>query len=169
MRTGRLAISRGHQFVHGSEEAVALMTLVPAPPRTEPLALHEPAVEAAPVPSSPEPLPDHALIDHRLTALERLTRLLEHGVLSAEEFADEKALILGRYGRRASAEGPVAFLPAAPRPDRVRPRGRSLLGRLFGGWRAIPVGLTVGLALSFATQPVATYRVFDELLRLFGV
>ncbi len=148
---------------------MAVMTVVPAPPRNEPLALHEPAAAPAPAPPSPEPLPDHALIDHRLTALERLTVLLERGVLSQQEFADEKALILGRFARRALTEGPVAFVPAAPRPDRVRPRGRSLLGRLFGGWRAIPVGLTAGLALSFATQPVATYRVFDELLRLFGV
>lgn len=136
---------------------MAAMTLVPAPLRIEPLAMHEPAVAAAPAPS--EPLPDHALIDRRLTALERLTRLAAQGVLSEEEFADEKALILGRFAR----QGPVAFVPAAPRR-----RSPSLLGRLFGGWRAIPVGLAAGLALSFATQPVATWRFFDEGLRLFG-
>lgn len=132
---------------------MAAMTLVPAPPRIEPLAMHEPAPAAAPAP------PDHALIDHRLTALERLTRLAAQGVLSEEEFADEKALILGRFAR----QGPVTFAPAAPRR-----RSPSLLGRLFGGWRAIPVGLAAGLALSFAAQPVATLRFFDEGLRLFG-
>lgn len=141
------------------------MAVVPAAPGNATPVHRQTAAEAVPAAASAEPLRDHELIDRRLTALERLTRLLEQGVLSQEEFADEKALILGRFARRATAENPVSFVPATPRPA---PRRPSLLGRLFGGWRAIPVGLIAGLALSFATQPVVTYRFFDELLRLFG-
>lgn len=173
MRTGRLAISRGHQLVHGLEEAAPTpMALVPAPLELEPFALREPAADAVPGPSAspPELLADHELIDRRLTALERLTRLFEHGMLSAEEFADEKALVLGRFAARSTPHGPIAFTPAPPRPDREPPRpGPSLFGRLLGGWRAIPVGLAAGLGLSFATQPEATIRLFDELFRLFGI
>lgn len=165
MRTGRLAISRGHHFIHGSEDAAAVTAAASAPSRIEPLAIYEPAPAAAPARTQTEPLPDHALIDRRLTALERLTRLLEQGVLTEEEFADEKALILGRFARRATVGNPIAFVP---RPDSRPHRRPSLLGRLVGGWRAIPVGLVAGLALSFGTQPAATFRFFDESLRLFG-
>ncbi len=172
MRTGRLAISRGHQLVHGSEEAVPSLALVPAPHQHEPALSLIPAADPAPAPSAPptEAPADHELIDRRLTALERLTRLAEQGALSAEEFAEEKALVLGRFAARPAPQGPVSFVPAAPRPERQpRPRGPSLFGRLFGGWRVIPVGLVAGLALSFATQPQATIGVFDEALRLFGI
>ena len=170
MRNGRLAISRGHQLVHGPEEAVARMALVPTPPRPAPLALGEPAAEAAPAPTARvETTPDHELIDRRLTALERLTLLREHGALSEDEFADEKALVLGRFAMRTVPDGPAGFAPAAPEPGRRRRNGPSLLGRLFGGWRAIPVGLLAGIGLSFAAQPEPTIRFFDELLRLFGV
>jgi hypothetical protein len=163
MRTGKLSISRGHQLPSEEGEPAPRLAVVPAPTARA----DNPAGDRAPAPvpdaAPDELLPDHELIDRRLTALERLARLAEYGALSAEEFADEKALILGRFGERPAAGAtPVSFAPAAPR------RSRSLLGRLFGGWRAIPVGLTAGIALSFATQPEATLRVADELLRLFG-
>ena len=162
MRTGRLNISRGHQFLSEEGEPAPRLAVVPAPcaPQDDQTGVRCPAPPPATTPV--ELLPDHELIDRRLTALERLARLAEYGALSAEEFADEKALILGRFAERGESGKPVSFTPAAPA------RRRSLLGRLFGGWRAIPVGLAAGVGLSFATQPEATIRVADELLRLFG-
>ena len=148
------------------------LATVSAPHQPAPSLLLLTAADAVPTPlaRSPEPASDHELIDRRLTALERLTRLAAQGALSAEEFAQEKALVLGRFTARPAPQGPVSFVPAAPRPERQpRPRGPSLLGRLFGGWHMIPVGLLAGLALSFATQPQATIDVFDEALRLFGI
>lgn len=158
MRTGRLAISRGHQIDHSGDAARPRVAALPSPAAAASMPVSERAADPV------ELLPDHELVDRRLGALERLTRLAEVGALSAEEFADEKALILGRLSERSPAHGPVSFQPAVPRAH-----PRSLAGRLFGGWRAIPVGLLAGLGLSFATQPEATLRVADELLRLFGV
>lgn len=137
MRTGRLIISRGHQ-----------LDQAPPPPRVEPAPL----------------LPFYPEIDERLTALERLARLLAQGALSPREFAAEKALILGRYGDENALEGaaPVSFVPAhAPR------RRPSLLGRLLG-WKLIPLGLAAGLAFSFSTQPVETTNFFNDLRGLAG-
>ena len=88
MRTGRLSISRGHQL---QGEPVAIppqLTLVPQPAGSGPAPVS--VLERAP-PASP----DYQLVHDRLTSLERLTRLFELGALSAEEFAAEKALVLG--------------------------------------------------------------------------
>jgi len=151
---------------------VPSLALVSAPHQPEPSLLRLPAADPVPTPlaPAPEPASDHDLIERRLAALERLTRLAAQGALSAEEFAEEKALVLGRFTARPAPQGPVSFVPAAPRPEREpRPDRPSLLGRLFGGWRALPVGLVAGLALSFATQPHATIGFFDEALRLFGI
>lgn len=137
MRTGKLAISRGH-------------------PSPEPPHLVLVPEEAA---------PRHDLVDHRLTSLERLTRLYEQGVLTADEFIEEKALILGRRAA-GHVEGapPVHFVPAAPRAPQ---RGPSLLGRMLG-WRFLLLSLVVGIAFSFAIQPDTTTRFFTQLLRALG-
>jgi hypothetical protein len=140
MRTGRLSISRGN--------------------RVEP--------KADPIPRQPALVPPAAepdLVEHRLTSLERLTRLYEQGVLTADEFIDEKALILGRRAA-AHAEGaaPVHFVPAAPRAPQ---RGPSLLGRMLG-WRFLLLSLATGIAFSFAIQPDTTARFFTQLLRALG-
>jgi hypothetical protein len=148
MRTGRLAISRGHQLQDTEEMNPPRLALVP-----------EPAV----LPSSP----DYHLVHDRLTSLERLTRLFEQGALSAEEFAAEKRLILGLPADELLLRdpAPVHFVPAAPR----RPvRGPSLVGRMLS-WRFIALSLVVGLGFSFGTQPDATMRFFDQTLRSFGV
>ncbi len=151
MRMGKLSISRGHRF---DEEGAPRLALVPS---AEGEAL---AASAS---------PDYHLVHDRLTSLERLARLLEQGALSAEEFAAEKAIILGlpadELVLRAPPPLPVSFVPAAPRR---RSRGPSLLGRLLS-WKLIPVGVVAGLGLSFASQPDATFRFFDETLRLFGL
>lgn len=142
MRTGRLIISRGHQLGEAPPPPR------PAPPRREPQ----------------PPLPLYPEIGERLTALERLARLFEQGALSPQEFAAEKALILGRFGDEAvlARVSPVSFVPAPP--PRRRP---SLLGRLLS-WKLLPVGLVAGLAFSFASQPRETAAFFEDLLRLVG-
>jgi hypothetical protein len=85
------------------------------------------------------------LVEHRLAALERLSQLLERGVLSPDEFAAEKALVL-----RLPVDELVLHENAAAAPE-PHP---SLLGRLFG-WRLIAAGLAAGLALSAYSSPEA--------------
>ncbi len=145
MRTGKLAISRGHQMPDAPH-----LALVP---------------QAEPVPPPPVS-PDYHLVHDRLTALERLTRLFEQGALSAEEFAAEKLLILGlpadAFGLGDAA--PVGFSPAVPR----RPaRGPSLLGRMLS-WKFLALCLVTGLSFSFVAQPDETLRMVDQIGRVFG-
>ena len=141
MRTGKLAISRGHQLAEPADVRPAQLAIVPSKP---------PPAEVSREAEAPMGLP----VNERLDALERLVRLAEQGAFTPEEFAAEKALILGRAP--ASLE-----LPVAP------PRGPSLLGRLLN-WKLIPFGLAAGVGLSWFAQPAETARFFDEALRLFG-
>ena len=143
MRTGKLAISRGHHWAEPPEARPATLAIVAPAPEAE----VEPEV------AEPEPTPLGLPIQERLDALERLVRLAEQGAFTPEEFAAEKALILGR----APAEPAAAIVPRRP----------SLLGRLIG-WKLIPFGLVAGLGLSWFAQPAETRRVFEEALRLFG-
>lgn len=145
MRTGRLSISRGHR------QEVAEAT---PPPH---LALVPPAAEPAPVaePQLASVTPSLDTVNERLDALERLVRLYELGALSIEEFAAEKALILGEPPRVA----PVHFVPARKRPPQ---RGPSLLGRIFSR-PFLLLCLAAGIGLSFAAQPEATNRFFTQL------
>jgi hypothetical protein len=130
MQTGRLSISRGHQL----QEARGTR-LRPAPPAS----------------------PEYQGVHDRLTALERLARLLDLGALSAEEFAAEKALILSLPADELVLRdpAPVHFVPAAPR--RAAP-GPSLLGRMLS-WQFLLLSLSVGIAFSFWTQPAETARL----------
>jgi hypothetical protein len=140
MRTGKLAISRGHSSSEPPHLALVPADAEPAPPR-----------------------PD--LVEHRLTSLERLTRLYEQGVLTVDEFIEEKALILGRRpAEYVEGAAPVHFVPAAPRAPQ---RGPSLLGRMLG-WRFLLLSLAVGIAFSFAIQPDTTSRFFTQLWRALG-
>ena len=157
MRTGKLSISRGHQI---ETEPAPRLALVGSDPVRAP--------DPAPVPPPPPPLAaDYHQVHDRLTALERLTRLFEQGALSADEFAAEKAIILGLPADELvlRTAAPVSFVPAYPREPRPAP---SLMGRLLG-WKVLVAGLGAGLALSFAAQPDQTIRFFDEALRLFGI
>ena len=82
MRTGKLSISRGA----GSAGSAGIG------PRLSIVARESTAAAAAPAaPASPEYRPIH----DRLSALERLARLHEQSALTDEEFAAEKAAILG--------------------------------------------------------------------------
>ena len=149
MRTGKLSISRGYRTGDPAPAAPRL-TLVPR----EVEAVRAQA-KAAPASVTPEYQPAH----DRLAALERLARLAKQGALTAEEFAFEKARLLGHAGIETILEQP------APVPS---PAGPSLLGRLLG-WKVLPLGLAAGLGLSFAAQPQQTLRFFDESLRLIGL
>ena len=157
MRTGKLSISRGYRT--GDRPApvprLVLVPREPAPPPARPKG-------KAPAPSVPAPItPEFQPTHDRLAALERLARLLKQGALTPDEFGFEKARLLA---------GPISELllehPApAPEPE---PRGPSLAGRLFD-WRLLPLGLALGVGLSYASQPDETMRFFDEALRLLGV
>jgi putative oligomerization/nucleic acid binding protein len=150
MRTGKLAISRGHQLADPPH-----LSLVPAEPAASPVA--EPAAPVS---------PDYHLVHDRLTALERLSRLHEQGALSADEFAAEKRLILGLPADELVLReaAPVHFVPAAPR----RPQsGPSLVGRMLS-WRFLLFSLVMGVGFSFAAQPDETIRFFDQTLRALG-
>ena len=140
MRTGSLAISRGHQLEAGSASR----------PRLAAVNGDEPVRAVSPV---FQPLHD------RLAVLERLARLHERGALSDGEFAAEKALILERHPDSIVLNQPL--LPAEAR------RGPSLFARLLN-WKLIPLGVASGVALSFAAQPQQTTRFFEDALRLFG-
>lgn len=146
MRTGRLSISRGHQL------DAKRFTPKPAP---------EPIVQ----PVSFKPSNDQGalhLVQVRLAALERLTRLVEQGALSVEEFKLEKSLIL-----RLTAEE-LLLTEAAPAPEPPpAPRNPSLLGRLVN-WRFLLAASFAGVGLSFAIQPEETLAYFSETALLLG-
>lgn len=143
MRTGKLTISRGHELFEQRTGRKA----APAPP---------PAV--APVSFSPAPQQGELhLINVRLNALERLTRLFEQGTLSLDEFKIEKSLILRLTGEElllTQAAGP-------PLP------GPSLASRLLG-WRFVMAAVTGGLGLSFWAQPDETIAFFSQAAQLVG-
>lgn len=145
MRTGKLAISRGHERAEPPH-----LSLVPA------VAPEHPAPASA----------DYHLVHDRLTSLERLSRLHEQGALSAEEFQAEKLLILGlpadEYVLRDTA--PVHFVPAEPRPPQ---RGPSLVGRMLS-WPFLLFSLVAGLGFSYVSQPEATLRFFAQTARYFA-
>jgi hypothetical protein len=146
MRTGRLAISRGHSMSEPPH-----LALVPA----EPMPVPEARASA-----------DYHIVHDRLTSLERLTRLFEQGALSEAEFAAEKMLILGLPADELVLRdaAPVHFVPAEPR----RPQhGPSLVGRMLS-WKFLALSLVVGFGFSFGTQPDETIRFFNQIPRFFG-
>ena len=125
MRTGRLSISRGHQLQGTPDAGPPQLTLVP--PAARPHRVR--AGQAAGI-------PDYHAVHDRLTSLERLTRLFELGALSAEEFAAEKALILGLPADELVLRepAPVHFVPAAPR----RAAARAVAARADAGLEVPP-------------------------------
>lgn len=175
MRTGKLNISRGHQLGEATISTPRL-SLVPCeePAGPAPVSVAEREAPPVPAPAAPVPQtmapapssPDYLVVHDRLTAIERLTRLRDQGALTVEEYAAEKAIVLGLPADELVLHAPApADWPAAPPP---RPaRGPSLLARLFD-WKLVPLALAAGLGLSYASQPQETLRFFDEALRLVG-
>lgn len=117
MRTGKLGISRGHEI-----RARQAQPLLP------------------PEPVSFAPQPELDLIQVRLQALERLARLVKQGMLSADEFALEKSLILRLTGDELLLTEPIA--DPVPRPALFERRAAALVAilGLTGGaaWFAWP-------------------------------
>lgn len=138
MRSGKLNISRGSQFAEGRGDEPKL-SLVPQ--------MDEPKAGGG--------FDGHQAILERLDALERLARLRSLDLLSADEFAAGKSLLLAQSGEPAVG---------VPGESLVGP---SLAGRLFS-WKFLPIGLVAGLALSFGAQPQETVRFVDQVLRVFG-
>jgi hypothetical protein len=145
MQGGKLMISRG---VPAAEQAVPLGRR-PEPPAQTPL---QPAL-----PRNDGPASDIHLVDYRLAALERLSRLRDRGALSLEEFAAEKALVL------ALPAGELELVPE----QILRPRGPSLLGRLFG-WKMLAAGAAAGLIFSYVTAPQDLMGLVDRASRLLA-
>lgn len=159
MQGGKLIISRGLQ---------AHPEAAPQPPVRE--AQQRPELRAVPqsrperpverpvaAPPAPVSIADYQLVRERLDALERLSLLRDIGVLSPEEFAAEKALVL----RLPAEELLLDEEHMLPR------RGPSLLGRLFG-WKMLLTGAVVGLALSAYTAPQDLMKLADSASRLIG-
>ena len=93
------------------------------------------------------------LVLGRLEALERLVRLRDQNVLTPQEFAAEKALVLG--------------LPAADAPHPPPERTPALAARLFD-WRLLLAGTAAGLALSWYSAPQDLLGLLDRAARLLG-
>ena len=134
-------ISRG---VPAAEQAVSLGR------RPEPPSLHA-------IPRQDCPTSDIHLVDYRLAALERLSRLRDKGALSLDEFAAEKALVL------ALPAGELELVPE----QIIRPRGPSLLGRLLG-WKMLAAGAAAGLMFSYVTAPQDLLGLVDRASRLLA-
>jgi hypothetical protein len=145
MQGGKLMISRG---VPAVEQAVPLGRR-PEPSVQAPL---QPVSSRQDIPAS-----DIHLVDYRLAALERLSRLRDKGALSLEEFAAEKALVLAL---------PTGEMELAPEQI-IRPRGPSLLSRLFG-WRMLAMGAAAGLIFSYVTAPQDLLGLVDRASRLLA-
>jgi hypothetical protein len=108
-------------------------------------------------PAAPVSIADYQLVRERIDALERLSLLRDIGVLSPEEFAAEKALVL-RLPAEELLLDEDQMLPA---------RGPSLLGRLFG-WKTFLIGAAIGLGLSAYTAPQDLMKLADGASRLIG-
>ena len=156
MQGGKLIISRGMQ---------GAVDVPPRPSEREPQARPElravptssPAERPAYAPPAPVSIADYQLVRERIDALERLSLLRDIGVLSPEEFAAEKALVL-----RLPAEELLL-----DEDQMLPPRGPSLLGRLFG-WKTLLMGAAIGLGLSAYTAPQDLMKLADGASRLIG-
>ena len=132
-------------------------------PRPELRAVPQPRPAERPAPAQPQGpaapavIADYQLVRERIDALERLSLLRDIGVLSPEEFAAEKALVLRLPADELQLDEEHMLPPLGP----------SLLGRLFG-WKMLLTGAVVGLALSAYTAPQDLAKLADGASRLIG-
>lgn len=134
-----------------AQQRPELRAVPPSRPSERPIAA------PARAPAAPVSIADYQLVRERLDALERLSLLRDIGVLTPDEFAVEKALVL-----RLPAEELLL-----DEDQMLPPRGPSLLGRLFG-WKMLLAGAIVGLGLSAYTAPHELMKLADSASRLIG-
>ena len=151
--------SKSHSISRGSERAERRT----AEPKLS-LVSRTKLAEAEPRPAPEQVLPDERRLTARLDALERLARLRSQDLLTAKEYASEKALLLGHSGEDQAI--PQLRTVAAAAPGDIE-QGRSLVGQMFS-WKFLPIGAVAGIGLSFGIQPQETMRFFDQALRLVG-
>ena len=137
MRTGRLSISRGHEIAERRSAARLA-----------------PEAQAAPVSFRPAHATKIELIETRIAALERLSRLVEQGVLTLDEFRIEKSLVLRHTGG--------SFRSPAARPVPIP--GKSLAVRLFH-WRLLWLAPPATLSFSYWLRPDDTLAWLSDLIR----
>jgi hypothetical protein len=134
MRTGKLTISRGHEILARLERGVETdgpVSFQPAAAVTEIERLHL-----------------------RLAAIERLARLVEQGILSHQEFREEKALVMGLTGEE------LLLTEVAPEVASSRP---SLAGRLLH-WRIVAALGVAGLTWLWMAEPEGSAALLASLL-----
>ena len=133
MRTGKLTISRGHELLRErAAPAEAPVRPVSFTPSRDTGELH--------------------LIQVRLNALERLTRLVEQGTISLDEFKLEKSLVLRLTGEELLlTKAAPATPPSAPLASQA-PR-----------WALVLLAPLVALAATLWAAPTETLAWFELL------
>jgi hypothetical protein len=133
MRTGKLSISRGHELLRERPAPVqAPVRPVSFTPCGETGELH--------------------LIQVRLNALERLTRLVEQGVISLDEFKLEKSLVLRLTGEE------LLLTKAAPPPA---PQRRASLAARIPRWTLALTAPLAAFGASLWAAPAQTMAWFE--------
>ena len=135
MRTGKLSISRGHELLREPPAPA------PAPPR--------------PVSFTPSrETGELHLIQVRLNALERLTRLVEQGMISLDEFKLEKSLVLRLTGEE------LLLTRAAPPPPA---RAQAPLAARIPRWTLVLIAPLAAFGASLWAAPAETMAWFELL------
>lgn len=93
--SGRVQRRQAERFAAPAPVAPAPVPMAPAPAPAAPAPAQPPVVVASPPPAE-APAPAEFGTDDMLRQLERLASLRDQGVLTEEEFAAQKAKILGR-------------------------------------------------------------------------
>src|SRR5262245_13738505 len=167
MRSGTLGISRGHQlgqpFVPTPRLALVPREVEPKRSRSRKSSTSASSTssstskalaiirEEAPPPPTSTPVqpvpatPEYQFVHDRLTALERLARLRDLGIITLEEFAKEKALVLNPAAEELVLQEPLTVIgpqrpPAAKPVVSARPPGDDPLIKQLFSWQFLPVG-----------------------------
>ena len=137
MRTGKLSISRGHELLRERPAPVDVSV----------------AQAVRPVSFTPSrETGELHLIQVRLNALERLTRLVEQGTISLDEFKLEKSLVLRLTGEE------LLLTKAAPPPPHSAP-----LASRAPRWALVLLAPLIALGATLWAAPTETLAWFELL------